>query len=676
MPQLLLELFSEEIPARMQTGAARDLVRMARDHLARAGLAFETLESFAGPRRLTLRVDGLPERQPDQSEERRGPRVGAPQAAIDGFARSVGVPPEALTETGGYFTATMESKGSGAAELIAALVSEIIRGFPWPKSMTWGDGSLRWVRPLHRILCLFDGRVVPFAIDGFEAADLTEGHRFMGGRRPFRVSSFADYASGLAEQFVVLDVGERKRRIMEGARSLCAGAGLQLVEDEALLEEVAGMAEWPTPLLGRIEPSFLTLPPEVVRTTMRVNQRYFATRRADGEAALAPAFIAVANIEASDGGALIAAGAARVLAARLADAEFFWNEDRRHRLEDRLEKLAGVTFHARLGSLRQRADRLEALARAIAPLVGADPELAAIAGRLAKADLVTAMVSEFPELQGIMGGYYAAAEGMDARIAAAVRDHYRPQGPSEPAPTAPETIAVALADKIDTILAFFSIGEKPTGSRDPFALRRAALGVIRILRDNGLDLSLAQLFALSDYGSEGVVEFFIERLKVLLRDEGARHDLVDAVFALGDDSPGRIAARVADLAAFLSTSDGANLLAADKRAGNILSAEARKGELPAGVAVRPASPPAEVGLFDALTTCEPAVISALRSGDYAGALGALASLRAPVDAFFETVLVNSPVAEERANRLKLLGSVRALMSKAADFSQIAGQGSA
>lgn len=676
MPQLLLELFSEEIPARMQAGAARDLARMARDHLQRAELTCEDLASYAGPRRLTLVVEGLPKRQPDRSEERRGPKLGAPPAAVEGFARSAGVSPEALTEVGGYWRAVVVRKGADATETIANMAAEIIEGFPWPKSMTWGDGSLRWIRPLRRILCLFDGRIVPFAIDGVSAGDLTEGHRFMGAQQPFRVSDFLDYRSGLAQHFVVLEAEERKRRIVEGARALCASAGLTLVEDEGLLEEVAGMAEWPVPLLGRIEPSFLALPPEVVRTSMRVNQRYFATRR-EGEAeALAPAFIVVANIDASDGGALIAAGAARVLSARLADAEFFWSEDRKHALEQRLERLAGMTFHARLGTMRERADRLESLARAIAPLVGADAEVAALAGRLCKADLATAMVTEFPELQGVMGGYYAAAEALDPRIAAAIRDHYRPQGPSEAAPSAPETIAVALADKIDSILAFFSIGEKPTGSRDPFALRRAALGVIRILRDNHLDISLARLFAFSDYPSQGVTEFLIERLKVLLRDEGARHDLVDAVFALGDDSPTRIAARVADLSAFLATADGGNLLAADKRAGNILDAEARKGPLPTGDATRPDAPAAEVDLFDALGECEPKFRAAMGSGDYAGALLALASLRRPVDVFFDQVLVNSPVAEERANRLKLLGQVRAVMRMAADFGMISGQGSA
>jgi glycyl-tRNA synthetase beta chain len=676
MSQLLLELFSEEIPARMQAGAARDLARLAREHLARADLAFESLESFAGPRRLTLVVDGLPARQPDYREERRGPRLGAPQAAIEGFARSVGLAVDALAQAGGYWCATLERKGEVAGAVVAQMVDTVIGDFPWPKSMTWGDGNLRWIRPLHRVVCLLDGRAVPVAIEGVEVGNVTEGHRFMGARQPFPVSSFADYESGLAEHFVVVDVRERKRRIVDGARAQCAAAGLHLVDDEGLLDEVAGMTEWPVPLLGRMDPAFLTLPPEVVRTTMRTHQRYFATRQEGEAGALAPYFIIVANIEARDGGALIAAGAARVLAARLEDAKFFWNEDLGQPLESRLERLSGVTFHAKLGSMRQRAGRLEALAGAIAPLVGADADAAATAGRLAKADLVTAMVGEFPELQGVMGGYYAAAQGLDARIVAAIRDHYQPRGPSEAAPNAPATIAVALADKIDTILGFFSIGEKPTGSRDPFALRRAALGVIRILRDNRLEIPLGRLFALSTYPNEGVLEFFVERLKVLLREEGSRHDLVDAVFALGDDNLVRIARRVGDLAAFLATNDGANLLAAYKRAGNILDAEARKGDLPEGAARRPPSPEAEVALFDAIAACEPGFAASMDADDYAGALRTLASLRATVDAFFDQVLVNSLVAEERDNRLKLLGSIRRIMRQAADFSLIAGQGTA
>jgi glycyl-tRNA synthetase beta chain len=670
MAQLLLELFSEEIPARMQNGAARDLERLTGDHLKSADLANDRIAAFAGPRRLTLVVDGLPARQPDRSEERKGPRVGAPEAALAGFLRSTGVAREDLIERDGVLFARLDRPGRSSAEVIAEIVPEIVTNFPWPKSMTSGAGTLRWVRPLHRILCLLDGKIVPFEIDGIVSGDLTEGHRFMGTGRPFAVSDFDDYRAALERHFVVLDVTDRKRRIMDEARAACARRGLALFEDEGLLDEVAGMAEWPTPLMGDMDPAFLALPPEVVRTTMRAHQRYFAV--ADSEGRLAPHFIAVANIEAADGGALIAAGNGRVLAARLADAQFFWTEDLRRPLESRLATLKGVTFHARLGSMLDRVGRIEALARAIAPSVGADPEKAAAAARLAKADLVTAMVGEFPELQGIMGGYYARAEGVDPAVADAIRDHYRPQGPSEAAPTASVTIAVALADKMDTILAFFSIGEIPTGSRDPFALRRAALGVIRIVLGNGLRLTIGEMIVASEFDGTGVMAFFADRLKVLLRERGARHDLVDAVFALGDDDLTRVAARVEALGVFLATDDGSNLLAAYKRAGNILNAEARKGALPETVAHRPDGSLKESALFDALRTCRPQVQTALAGQDFAAALAALARLRTPVDAFFEDVLVNSPVAAERANRLALLMDVRDVMGQVADFSLISG----
>jgi glycyl-tRNA synthetase beta chain len=670
MPQLLLELFSEEIPARMQPGAARDLERMAAERLARAELPFDALSSFAGPRRLTLCVDGLPARQADRSEERKGPKVGAPDAALAGFLRSTGVAREALVQRDGVWFATLHHAGRDTAEVIAGMVPEVVGEFPWPKSMTWGSGSLRWVRPLHRVLCLFDGQPVGFSIGGLESSDFTEGHRFMAPPQPFRARDFATYREGLASRFVVLAADERKRRILDGAHSLCTGRGLKLVEDESLLEEVAGMAEWPVPLLGDMEPRFLDLPPEVVRTSMRTHQRYFAV--ADEAGKLAPHFVVVANIEATDGGSLIAAGAARVLTARLADAKFFWSEDRARPLEDRLQTLEGVTFHAKLGTLRERVARIEALARALAPTVEADAEKAAEAARLCKADLATAMVGEFPELQGVMGGYYAAAEGRDPDVAAAVRDHYRPQGPSEPVPTTPIAVAVALADKLDTVLAFFSIGEAPTGSRDPFALRRAALGVIRILLENGVRLSLREAIEASAFDGEGVLAFFADRLKVSLRERGLRHDLVDAVFALGDDDLVRVVNRIGALTAFLATDDGANLLSAFKRAGNILDAEARKGALTISSAQRVAEPVEEAALFDALAERRPTVAAALEREDYHAALSALAGLRAPVDAFFDGVLVNSRVAAERDNRLAILAEVRAVMGQAADFSLVSG----
>jgi glycyl-tRNA synthetase beta chain len=670
MPQLLLELFSEEIPARMQSGAARDLEKVAREHLTRAGLGFERLATFAGPRRLTLVVEGLPASQVDRLEERKGPRAGAPQAAVAGFLRSAGVERGSLIERDGVFFAQMLRQGRPTGVVIAEIVAAIVTGFPWPKSMTWGAGSLRWVRPLHRILCVFDGRTVPFAVDGLESGDMSEGHRFMGSPLPFRAGNFEDYKNALSANFVILDAEDRKRRILEGATALCASAGVVLVEDEGLLEEVAGMAEWPTPLLGRMDPDFLALPPEVIRTSMRTHQRYFSVRPEGETHALAPNFIAVANIEASDGGALIAAGNARVLSARLEDARFFWGEDLRRPLGDRLERLKGVTFHARLGSMFERTERIEALARHIAPLVAADPDLATAAARLAKADLATAMVGEFPELQGVMGGYYAAAEGQAEPVAAAIRDHYRPQGPSEPPPSAPVTVAVALADKMDTILAFFSIGEAPTGSRDPYALRRAALGVVRIMLENRLRLPLGRMIEASPYSGDGVTAFFADRLKVLMRDRGARHDLVDAVFALGDDDILRVVSRIDALAAFLATDDGGNLLSAFKRAGNILNAEARKGPLPGGSPGRPSDPPEEAALFDALAASRPEIEAALAEENFAAALAVMSHLRAPVDAFFDGVLVNSPVPAERENRLRLLSEVRAVMGQAADFSLI------
>jgi glycyl-tRNA synthetase beta chain len=670
MSQLLVELFSEEIPARMQASAARDLERLAIERLGRAELPFEAAKAFAGPRRLTLCVDGLPARQPDRVEERKGPRIGAPEAAVAGFLRSAGVEREALVERDGVWFATIERSGRPTADIIAEVMPAIITDFPWPKSMTWGAGSLRWVRPLHRILCVLDGKTVPFAVDGLESADLAEGHRFLAPAEPFGVQGFEDYREGLARRFVVLEASERRRRIIEGARALCATEGLTLVEDEGLLAEVTGMAEWPTPLLGDMDPRFLALPPEVVRTSMRTHQRYFAA--ADGAGALAPRFVVVANIEASDGGSLIAAGAARVLTARLADAEFFWREDRARPLEDRLETLKGVTFHARLGTMAERVERIVALARVLAPSVGIDPEMAIEAARLCKADLATAMVGEFPELQGIMGGYYAAAEGLDPRIVSAIREHYRPQGPSEPVPAEPLAEVVALADKLDTVLAFFSIDQAPTGSRDPFALRRAALGVIRILVENGIRLSLRQVIKASPYDGEGVLAFFADRLKVSLRERGARHDLVDAVFALGDDDLVRAVARVEALGTFLDSDTGADLLSAYRRAGNILDAEARKGPLPNCSPSRVEGPAEETTLYDSLSQCRPKVADHLGSEDFAGALAALAALRAPLDAFFERVLVNSPVSAERDNRLSLLAEIRTVMGQAADFSLVSG----
>jgi glycyl-tRNA synthetase beta chain len=807
MPQLLLELFSEEIPARMQAGAARDLERMATERLKAAGLSFDALTTYAGPRRLTLVVEGLPGRTPDRSEELKGPKASAPEQALDGFLRKTGLTRDQLTERDGVLYAVIEQKGRATADLIPDMVEGIIRTFPWPKSMRWGSGTLTWVRPLKRIVCLFDGQVVPFAVEGIQSGDVTEGHRFMGSGHPLTVRSFEDYRKQLEDNGVLLDQADRKRRILEGARAVCREEGLELVEDDGLLEEVSGLAEWPTPILGDMDPSFLDLPPEVIRLSMKTHQKYFAVaarpplqdagspppgRRQAAQPpeagpspqTLAPHFVVVANVEATDGGKALAAGNSRVLSARLNDARFFWDEDRKVGFDAWLKKLEGVTFHAKLGTLAERVERIAALAREIAPLVGADPEQAETAARLAKADLASGMVGEFPELQGVMGGYYARAllpspfpsrgkgrgwgggtaspvtpedsvgvsspthedrastptqpsplEGEGSALADAIRDHYKPQGPNDTVPTAPLTVAVALADKLDTLVGFFAIDERPTGSKDPFALRRAALGVIRLVLDNGIRLRLGSLehsflpvlLGQSDeftaqaqrYGEEmmavelptdrklsfqdweqitahiarpeferilgpvktAAVErsllllaFFADRLKVLLRDQGKRHDLVDAVFALGDDDLVRIVRRVEALDAFLATDDGANLLAGYKRASNILKAEEKKGPLPEGAVGTglPNQPEAETTLAFAVERARGAVDAALETEDFAAAMTALAGLRAPVDAFFTDVMVNSDVAEERENRLKLLGQVRAVMGRVADFGQVAG----
>ncbi|MDR7229830.1 glycyl-tRNA synthetase beta chain [Caulobacter sp. BE264] len=664
MPQLLLELFSEEIPARMQAQAAKDLERMAREHLAAAGFLPEALKTFAGPRRLTLVAEGLPLAQADRKEELKGPRVGAPPQAMEGFLRKAGLTQDQLVERDGVYMAFIEKKGRPTAEIIAEMVEAIVRSFPWPKSMIWGTKKLRWVRPLKRILCVLDREVVPFSIEGIESGDVTEGHRFMGEAKPFVAKDFDEYVAGLEKHFVVLDVEERKQRILEGCKTLCFARHLELVEDQGLLEEVAGLAEWPTPVLGDMDPAFLSLPPEVIRTSMRTHQKYFAVRKA-GEEGLAPHFITIANIQAADGGAVIAAGNAKVLSSRLSDARFFWDEDVKVGFEPWLKKLDGVTFHAKLGTMAQRVERIVALAGEIAPLVGADVEKTKEAARLAKADLASQMVGEFPELQGIMGGYYARTFGLDGEIADAVRDHYKPQGPSDAVPTAPVSIAVALADKLDTLVGFFAIDEKPTGSKDPYALRRAALGVIRIILENGLRVSLAK------FGKEDLIAFFADRLKVTLRDQGKRHDLVDAVFALGDDDLARIVARVEALDGFLKTDDGKNLLAGYKRASNILKAEEKKGPLPTGAPAEPAADSAaEVGLYNALRLLDKPLKDALAKEDFTGAMTQLAELRGPVDAYLDGVFVNEP--EHRDNRLRTLAAVRDAMGQVADFGLIAG----
>jgi len=735
MSQLLLEIFSEEIPARMQQGAARDLERMATDRLKAAGLSWDALTTYAGPRRLTLVIDGLPAATPDRNEELKGPKTSAPAQALEGFLRKTGLTQDQLVERDGVWFAEISSKGRATTEVVAESVDDIIRHFPWPKSMRWGTGTLRWVRPIKRILALFDGAVIPFEVDGIQSGDVTEGHRFMGAGQPFAVKDFADYRTKLERNFVLLDAADRKLRILEGARAVCAAKGLALVDDDGLLDEVSGLAEWPTPILGDMDPQFLALPPEVVQLSMKVHQKYFAVRE-PGKEGLAPHFVVVANVEATDGGAALAAGNAKVLSARLNDAQFFWDEDQKVGFDAWNEKLKGVTFHAKLGTLSERVDRIAALAREIAPLVGADAAQAEQAARLSKADLASGMVGEFPELQGIMGGYYARLAGQPDAVADAIRDHYKPQGPGDTVPTAPVTVTVAMAEKLDTLVGFFAIDERPTGSKDPYALRRAALGVIRLVLENGVRMPLQDIaFVAGEYlsgmrnleklpnydrasvvrkavlgkeeveadririaamldGADGadwrhgaldyqagltqlgwdVLAFFADRLTVLLRDKGQRHDLVAAVFALGDDDLVRIVRRVEALAAFLATDDGANLLAGYKRAAQLLKAEEKKGSLPEGAVATglPNQPAEETALAFAAAAAASAVDAALEAEDFAAAMTALARLRAPVDAFFTAVMVNSDVAEERENRLKLLVQVRGVMNRVADFGQIAG----
>ncbi len=748
MPQLLLEILSEEIPARMQAKAEADLVKALMDGLTLAGLIPEGIKGFSGPRRLVAVVEGLPVKSADVVEDVIGPKEGAPQAAIDGFLRKAGL--SSLSEAhlhevpkkGVVYVAHVRKPGKQTTDVIAALVPQIIRGFHWPKSMRWGpnltnkNGDLRWVRPISRILCTFDGEVVPFEIEGIKSDCYTEGHRVMG-RGPFKVRRFDDYADVLKNKGrVILDREERKEIILTDAKQLCAAQNLELVDDIGLLEEVAGLAEHPVVIMGDMDPSFLDLPPEVIKLSMRTHQKYFAVRDpAKKDGALAPKFIVVANLVAADGGKKIAEGNSRVLSARLNDARFFWDNDRKVKLEDRFEKLGNIVFHEKLGSVKDKAERVMALAKELAPKVGADPAQAERAAKLAKCDLVSDMVGEFAELEGVMGRYYATLQGEPQAIADAVRDHYKPKGPGDNVPADPVSVAVALADKLDTLVGFWAIDEKPTGSKDPFALRRAALGVIRILLARNDRVSLLPAFArhrsrvsllwprqvaaaieamplgaakaggletfssmdellneaerilqhtLSEHerlDQAHVVEadidllaFFADRLKVHLREQGARHDLIDAVFALGEDDLVLIVKRVEALGEFLATEDGRNLLAGYKRAANILAIEEKKdGKSYSGEGVSMASDPPEVdALVSALKNAAPEASSALDKEDFAGAMKALSKLRGPVDAYFDKVTVNADVADVRANRLTILSQIRDALGRVADFSKVEG----
>ncbi len=705
MPDLLLELFCEEIPARMQAQAAEDLKRLVTGALAERGLFGVGAGAFVTPRRLALHVAELPAAQPDTREERKGPKVGAPEAAVSGFLKGAGLASLEEAEVrsdpkkGDFYVAVTKRAGRPTIEVLAEVLPAVVESFPWPKSMRWGAASaslssLRWVRPLHSIVATFgpeteEPDIVPFAVAGIKAGNATFGHRFMAPDAII-VRRFDDYQSALERAKVVLDPARRRDIILYDARTLAQAQGFDLIEDEGLLAEVAGLVEWPVVLMGEFEAAFLDIPPEVIRATIRANQKCFVLRQS-GTETLANRFILVANIEASDGGAAIAAGNAKVVRARLSDARFFWESDLKVRLDERLPKLDSIVFHAKLGTQGERVKRLTALAADYGALVGADPKLAARAAELCKADLVSAMVGEFPELQGLMGRYYAAHQGEVAAVAAACEDHYRPQGPADRVPRDPVSIAVALADKLDLLVGFWSIGETPTGSKDPYALRRAALGIIRLVLENGLRLPILDaaamallrnpnLAALSDDDKRGLLgallAFFAERLKVYLRETKARHDLIDAVLGShGSDDFTLVVRRVQALGQFLGTDEGANLLAGYRRAANILKAEAKKApadDLAAPYDAQAPAEPAERALAARLATAEPEAATAVRNENFEAAMRVLSSLRQPLDSFFDDVTVNAPDPVLRLNRLRLLGSFRAAVHEVADFSRIGG----
>jgi glycyl-tRNA synthetase beta chain len=705
MPDLLFELFSEEIPARMQAKAADDLRRMVTDKLVAEGLIYEGAKAFATPRRLALTVHGIPARQSDLKEERKGPRVGGPDAAIAGFLKATGL--ASLDEAriqhdpkkGDFYIALIEKPGRATLDVLADILPVIIRTFPWPKSMRWGErsarsGALQWVRPLHAIVATFgleteDPDVVKFAVDGIEAGQTTFGHRFMAPA-PISLRRFEDYEAKLLDAKVVLDPERRKDSIVTDAKQLAFAQGFELVEDQGLLDEVSGLVEWPVVLMGSFDEEFLSIPGEVVRATIRNNQKCFVVRDPK-TTKLTNKFILTANIEASDGGKAIVAGNERVIRARLSDAKFFYESDLKTKLEERLPKFANIVFHEKLGTQAERIARIERLAAEIAPMVGADVEKAERAAHLAKADLLTEVVGEFPELQGLMGKYYALAQGEDASVAAASEEHYKPQGPNDRVPTDPVSIAVALADKLDTLVGFWAIDEKPTGSKDPYALRRAALGAIRLIVENALRLSVMKvatsaIAGLLETGTrQGVIDsdklptdllsFFADRLKVQLREQGARHDLVDAVFALGgQDDLLMVVRRVEALGKFLDTDDGKNLLAGTKRAANILRIEEKKDGKAYDGAPEPAlySLDEEKTLAKAIDEVRAEAGAAVAKEDFAVAMSAMAKLRPAVDAFFEHVKVNDDDAKVRENRLKLLNEIRAATRAVADFSKIEG----
>jgi glycyl-tRNA synthetase beta chain len=686
MAELLLELFSEEIPARVQVKAAENLARLLGDGLKQAGLNFDTVRNFATPRRLTVVVNGLPARSSDVSEEKKGPRLGAPNAAVQGFLKSAGLKSLDRAETrsdkkGDFYVVLIKRTGRPTADVIAEIVPEIVRNFSWPKSMRWGSGRLRWVRPLHSILCIFGGKVVPFEIDGIRSGKKTRGHRFMAPK-PFNVKNFDDYVKKLRQAFVILDGREREGTVLKAAEKLAAKQKLALIDDMGLLAENAGLTEWPVVLMGSFDESFLDVPPEVLTTSMKVHQKCFSLRRGEK---LANRFIVVANLKAEDGGKAITAGNERVIRARLADAKFFFDHDRKLMLEERVPKLKEIVFHEKLGTQYERVQRVRVLAREIAKLVRADPDFAERAAILAKTDLVSDMVGEFPELQGVMGRYYALHQEEDPLVADAIAAHYKPVGPSDDVPREPTAIAVALADKLDTLVGFWAIDEKPTGSKDPYALRRAALGVIRIVLENDIRLKLndviraalqkwRQISIVGGETQQSLLAFFADRLKVHLRDQGARHDLVDAVFALGGDDLLMIVRRVEALGRFLDHEDGEHLLTGTKRAINILRIEEKKDaksydQPPDASRLKQ---PQEKALAKTVDEVEHAAAAAVANEDFDAAMVAMAKLRAPVDAFFDHVTVNTDDPVARENRLRLLNRIRATTLTVADFSKIEG----
>jgi glycyl-tRNA synthetase beta chain len=768
MPDLLFELFSEEIPARMQARAAEDLRKAVTDRLVEAGLVYDGAKAFVTPRRLALSVHGVPARQPDVREEKKGPRVGAPENAVAGFLKAAGLKSigEAKVQPdkkGDFYVALIEKPGRPAIEVIGEILPAVIKSFPWPKSMRWGEeskepGALGWVRPLHSIVATFgpeteDPDIVPFSIDGIAAGNETRGHRFLAPA-PFTVRRLADYMQKLDHAKVVLDAQRRRDIILTEAKQLAFAQGLELVEDEGLLNEVAGLVEWPVVLMGSFDETFLKIPEEVIRATIRNNQKCFVLR--DGaHAKLVNKFILVSNMEAADGGKTIVAGNERVIRARLSDAKFFYETDLKTRLEDRLPKFKGIIFHEKLGTQAERIERIERLAAELAPLVGANVEKAKRAALLCKADLLTEVVGEFPEVQGTMGKYYAEEQGEDEGVAHAIEDHYRPKGPDDLVPSDPVSIAVALADKIDTLVGFWAIDEKPTGSKDPYALRRAALGVIRLILENGLRVRFLSLFirhafdcltpdiptesshgwgdlakqirlvqrralyarfegndveamnafeALRGYAgagiamdeasrteyansvigrveqnawpaAQGLLAFFADRLKVQLREQGARHDLVDAVFALeGQDDLLLIVRRVEALGKFLDTEDGKNLLAGYKRATNIIRIEEKKDkrEYTGAPDAQLYQLPEEKALAEAIATAKSEAARAVAAEDFEAAMRAMAKLRPDVDAFFDKVTVNVEDKPLRENRLKLLNEIREATRAVADFSKIEG----